>query len=245
MIYSNKRIVLFALTMCVIALSSVKAQETRGSIGRNRKTAKESGGKDSSKSKGKGNVKDKGYCEAGHKEMTLSIRFTGAKNPAKNPANEWKMPSAAAAVLATKAEEDEDEDPDLPAIEDQTIIDSLEAAFMSVDPQSQNPNRHLQGRTNGLLGGLVQQIKMGMGKFPPIQILCGGKSVLGKYCQISIVLPICLDAEYAKHVKAYVNSQRFRINFATALATILAVTTPYIVVPIPVGTSIMLESSHY
>ena len=238
MIDSNKRIVLFALTMCVVALSSVKAQETRASIGRNRKT-KESGGKGSSKSKGKGNVKDKGYCGAGHKEMTLSISFTGANNPKK----QWLTSKpAGTATDYTKAEQEEDEDPDPPAIEDQTIIDALEAAFMSVDPPSQNRNRHLEGRTIGLLGGLGGQMK-GMGKFPFLK-KCGW-SVLGGHCQILIVLPICLDAEYAKHVKAFVNSERFRIDFATALATTMAVTTPWIVVPIPVGTSIMLESSHY
>jgi len=42
MIYSNKRIILFVLTICVIALSSVKAQEAAASVGRTRKTMKAS-----------------------------------------------------------------------------------------------------------------------------------------------------------------------------------------------------------
>ena len=40
MIYANKRTILVVLIMCAIALSSVKAQEVRASIGRTRKTAK-------------------------------------------------------------------------------------------------------------------------------------------------------------------------------------------------------------
>ena len=71
MIYSNKRIILFVLTMCGIALSSVKAQEARASVGRTRKTQKASDGPQPRKT----SCKSSKACHAGLEELTFISGF--------------------------------------------------------------------------------------------------------------------------------------------------------------------------
>jgi len=242
MIYSNKRIVLFALTMCVIALSSVKAQGTRASIGRNRKTMKASGGKESSKSS--------------NKDLTLYISFTGTYNP-----NPFFSRVGKTGEEAERVDQKEDEDTVPLAIDDQIVIEAIVAALTAVDPPSQNRNRHLQQEFSPIdLLGTTMSTDMGsrtdMGSFPgfpgTIYPICNSFFML-KYCEIYIEVTVpdwFFSAEEAKYAKGLVNSERFRINFATALATAVAIISPdygnpYIVIPLPVGTSIMLEESRY
>jgi len=250
MIYSNKRIVLFALTMCVIALSSVKAQGTRASIGRNRKTMKASGGKESSKSS--------------NKELTLYISFTGTFNPNIDPMNIKPMkPVGKTGEDAERVDQKEDEDTVPLAIDDQIVIEAIVAALTAVDPQSLNRNRHLQQEFSpiDLLGTTMStdmgsrtdmESRTGMGSFFKFEKDCK-KNPWFKlfYCVIDIEVTVpdwLISAEQAKYAKGLVNSERFRINFATALATAVAIISPdygppFIVIPLPVGTSIMLEES--
>ena len=81
MIYANKRTILVVLTMCAIALSSVKAQEVRASIRRTRKT-------------GKHDKKTKSSSESPSESLSESPTESPTELPSQSPSDSpTKLPS--------------------------------------------------------------------------------------------------------------------------------------------------------